>query len=163
MLVTISQDAQSNLIDEWREMCPYNDLCTIEKLSKFNHSLQYAPCCSNCFCDEGCKKFHDCCPDVDGGLTMSSRMLCTTTYVDNPAVHDLPDGVAERIFLSFRMISNCPKHFQGNVTTVKMCAEMFENYPSSDDMVIVSNRYHHDDIYKNKHCAACNGVQETIR
>ena len=166
ILITITsviQNVKLDVIDIWRQTCPHNDLCSVGKLSNFKAAGDYVPCCSKCFCDEDCKKFDDCCPDIEGEVTMLSGMECTTTAVNNPVIQNLKSEDRDRLFLSLRMISSCPEHFTGNRTITDMCAEIFENYPSSDDMVIVSDRYHHDDIYKNKHCAACNGVQETIR
>ena len=164
LVQTIHLDAQLNNVEDFRQMCPYTDLCSSGKLASLNASGDYVPCCSDCFCDIHCKKFNDCCPDVEDGVASSARKTCTQTVVHNPGIRRITGRADNNNELpSYRMTSECPKRFFGSSLTVRMCAERFQGYPSPEDVVMVSNRYHHDDVFKNKHCAACNGVNETIR
>ena len=155
-------NAQFDELEIVRKTCPYADLCTIgRRYDNFTESDEFVPCCKNCFCDEDCWKFNDCCPDAQVKHDpLGIRANCVNSAAKTPFSAGYK---VDELFPSFRVFDRCPDDFNGSQLTIDKCAEVFTEIPSINDLVIVSNTRLHDEIYKNKHCASCHGIKEFIR
>ena len=155
-------NSQLDELEIVRQICPYADLCSIDRMyDNFTESVDGVPCCENCFCDEDCWKFNDCCPDAHVKHDpLEIRANCVNSVTKTP----FSSGIQlDSLFPSFRIFDRCPDDFNTSQLTIDKCAEVFTEIPSINDLVIVSNTRSHDEIYKNKHCASCHGVEEFIR
>ena len=147
----------------YREVCPYTSYCRTGPRLNFTALKDFAPCCTQCFCDKDCWKFQDCCPDIPNtGSDLDLQTSCMPSVVNSPALENSSKDLDA--FLSYRMFNTCPRDFAGNEEIIKKCIEShIQVMPDLDDVVIVSNSRYHDEIYKNKYCAACHGVVDVVR
>ena len=83
------------------------------------------------------------------------------SFSSNPVT--LNDTSYKHLDVQYRMINSCPTGYIDD-KIISKCENSGENIPESpDDIVVVSDVLENDEIYKNKHCAACNGVTNVIR
>ena len=90
-------------------------------------------------------------------------MIVCQSYLLEYSRKIVPDNSTDERIRKYRMIISCPSSY-ADVDTIEHCinSQTIEA-DSFDDIVTVSDVKNHDRIYKNKHCATCNGVLEVIR
>ena len=150
---------QNQKLEIFKKVCPYNSLCQQESSTIDTSPLptDYVPCCLPCKCDEKCYSFSDCCPVMPA--MNHSRELNSVT-----CKHTLYIGRSLSLHVStqrYLMVQDCPGHEKSS--TARKCGGDFEETPTPDDIVVVSETKDPSRIYANKYCALCNGVKETKR
>ena len=150
-------------IDIASEICPFVSYCTVGPRVNFTASKDFAPCCSKCFCDEECWKYQDCCPDMANTHNdLDPKTSCVSSIVNSPALEGIPSNL--NTYPLYRMFNTCLHDFNGSYEIFRKCEKDYtQEVPEFDDVVIVSNSRYHDEIYKNKYCAACHGVLDVVR
>ena len=143
--------------------CPFTTFCTNGPRINFtNFDDEASPCCSQCACGDDCWVFGTCCPDAKAlSKGASARTVCQSNLLEYSR-NVVPDSFDKRI-LEYLMIISCPSSYT-NVDTIERCINSHNIQPDAfDDIVTVSDIHNHGRIYKNKFCAACNGVTDVIR
>lgn len=152
--------------------CPFVSLCNhqlgIENpaynvtiyFQFWNFFLLYGECCSPCQCNVStCLNTGDCCPDVLHDLALdleqyhpALQRICIEVTVRDAfqvshistagilAIGNCPDGTSSSLYL------NCTRDYNSSITS------LYDTVPCS--------RAATNDIYRNKYCAACNGITD---
>ncbi|KAL4228531.1 hypothetical protein ACF0H5_011581 [Mactra antiquata] len=105
------------------------------------------PCCQKCSCEDDCQQFGNCCPDkiLKPGVTVKYPCVNLGQYLN------IPRGLESEHGLVYRIVDDCPSIMLSLLYPKCFISEDIE------DFIVVSDPVT-DRIYKNKHCALCNGV-----
>ncbi|KAL4235562.1 hypothetical protein ACF0H5_003958 [Mactra antiquata] len=139
-----------NSLPELSSLCPYNDFCssTAVKTKKPNESHLF-PCCQKCSCEPDCQYFGNCCPDkiLKPGVQIKYPCVDLSKYLNIPRRLTAFDFA-----MGYRMVDDCPSFELSSLYPKCFVLEDLE------DFIVVSDPIT-DRVYKNKHCALCNGVR----
>ena len=145
-------------------LCPYTDFCFKDATDEFRYKPEkYMPCCSHCECGEDCWLNGYCCPDLhyinpfENPDNDSLLGKCTAPFVKQK----LNSGeTKDNETYAFKVIDSCATNIikKGDNNEHKDLCQR-ENKTSLDDYIWVSDKVT-GKIFKNWHCAACNGVAE---
>ena len=141
------KDQVLQLASEW---CPYTKFClTDARQIKPNNTK--VPCCQPCFCDDDCWILDNCCPDKKLRNEPRPPILpCIDAYATRSKYSNPLDGF-------YRVIDSCPSP-EGISYPETKCSS--NNRTSVEDFIWVSDK--RGKIYRNKHCAKCNGINDTV-
>ena len=162
---------QSHLVFESLRYCPFTPLCNISldvSTYFYFHFVHVSPdpngripCCLECSCEPECVVKGDCCPDAPSVLASKT----VPKLPEGTRKECIPRGIAdggnklndrvERI----KAIVGCPIGTDNDLSA--KCNRDYkldvENLTMAD-VVVVSNNAS-GEIYRNKHCALCNGIR----
>lgn len=153
-----------DVITSIKSHCPFSTFCKTTPDEEFpRNNLTLAPCCSPCSCRQSCWKFGTCCPDVERIPSMDEELaVCHDSFL-NFTVDSVTSKEYSIPFEQYRMIASCPANYT-KTDIVRKCENSSNFFPQSlDDVAMVSDAQEHNEIYKNRHCAACHGVTNVIR
>ena len=153
-----------DVITEVKTLCPYTTFCMTAAEKEFpggNHN--HVPCCTQCSCSPSCWMFGTCCPDIEQNMPSKPELaVCQYNFqIFSSNLVSLIDD--KHLKVQYRMINSCPT---GNIDEdiVSKCENFSKINPQSfDDIALVSDALEHDEIYRNRYCAACHGVTNVIR
>ncbi|XP_053403082.1 uncharacterized protein LOC123555935 [Mercenaria mercenaria] len=129
-------------------LCPYNKFCRSSPIKEITRTDQ-EPCCEKCSCDYDCLEIGSCCPDMPLAGFVKPKYPCI------PLSHFGKDAVVLYDRTSYHVITDC-------LDMVKAIAYPKCFQPSEvQDFVIVSDP-RNGRVYRNKHCAECNDVQNYV-
>lgn len=111
------------------------------------------PCCGKCSCDPDCQLFGTCCPDKELTQSIAEKYPCT--QIDKYFNEPREILTTDRYELFYHMIDDCPNAILDQ--SYPRCSVLTE----LDDYVTVSDPKT-DRVYKNKHCAKCNGIEDYV-
>ena len=129
--------------------CPHTNLCQSNASLPLDDD-SVSPCCDDCSCDNDCWKKDNCCPDKHNATNRSPIIECQETLVKGTSKY--PD------FNTYWVVKKCPETTT-NTTLIKKCKGRLLS--SMDDYIWVSDPFSNQ-IYKNKWCAECHGINETV-
>ncbi|KAJ7371549.1 hypothetical protein OS493_024890 [Desmophyllum pertusum] len=110
---------------------------------------------SQCFCDNSCELFKDCCADFDQYCSSSAQQT------KNPEHNRLWTCVKSKSFdnRGVWMISSCPRNWTQDDIKARCSKHAFISYDNLKEALPVIDRK--GNTYKNHHCAQCNGLNLT--
>ena len=149
-------------------LCPYVESCIKKASKKADITIDISQCCPLCYCDRMCVDFSDCCPDVNVSSLPATNMApadCLTSVYRTEYSYENASFLESRKYFQKR---NCSEPFMSNnsITDRYEVEEKCEgnvSFENFDDIVMVSNMHHHEEVFFNKYCARCNGVSEIVR
>ena len=144
-----------------KSQCPFTKFCTEGPQQIFTTDGENTPCCVQCSCDVKCREFDTCCPDViDTATDVREHVTCQSNVFEYSRKLISRDN---RFDYQYRIKTSCPTSYTDKDRVTK-CVNSSQIEPDSfEDIVIVSSVSNHDHIYKNIHCAVCNGVMDVFR
>lgn len=132
------------------ELCPFSDFCLVNGTTTNELLGTGVSCCKSCYCDVGCGARMDCCFDFldDTKLVEKHNLKCVSPRIPSPLPTD-----DKPIISGYFMIDMCSGNDSYNCTkeTASVVGALFPVYSPSNEM-----------FYFNRHCAICNGVNDTI-
>ncbi|KAL4225195.1 hypothetical protein ACF0H5_015886 [Mactra antiquata] len=107
------------------------------------------PCCQKCSCESDCQYFGNCCPDkiLTPGIQIKYPCVELGKYLNAP--RGLPDI---QYAMEYHVIDDCPSFALELLYPKCFTLDDLEDFIAVSDPVT-------DRVYKNKHCALCNGVK----
>ena len=130
--------------DDIQELCPFADICQQKSLEEIKRP--YTSCCRSCYCDENCGQRGDCCFTADGAYSPETENTtdCLKTAIPGWGGPILP------IIKDYRVKDSCRSSEQTcKDKTSAPWGALFPGYSSRTKR-----------IYYNRHCAACNNVDD---
>ena len=157
LFVQVSCQDNVDVINAFRQACPYTNFCQQNASQTIKGDSQVAPCCRDCSCADDCWKRDNCCPDkiVKEKRETTELESCKDTYVKK-SIYNVytPNGfgVRKRYFV----IESCPGTEIGGILEQKCAGAVAVTF---NDLIWVSDTKTNK-IYNNRFCAECNGVRK---
>ena len=163
-IITTKGLADCNMLEQFQTVCPYSNFCMVDSLLKNTNQSDSVSCCWDCFCDEDCYDYGDCCPDIEALIPKPANIteLKCVSSISKTSYTRTPNGKNRLQYSSeYRMFDSCPADYKDDGGTTIKCVDEGHDVADYDDIVVVSDSK--GSIYKNKHCALCHGVTEITR
>ena len=130
--------------DDIQQLCPFADICQQRSLKEIK--LPYTSCCRSCYCDKKCGERGDCCFTADDAYNAETE---NNTECIKTAIEGLGGPILPAI-KDYRVIDSC-------LSSEKSC-KMKKSAPWGALFPGYSPKTKR--IYYNRHCAACNNVDD---
>ena len=135
--------------------CPPSHRCGVSS-NNVNEQRQSASCCVECSCEDNCLETSNCCPYKETKSKQVSALSCKATFTKRSSYDRMIfDGLSYGVS-RFRVKDDCPAE-EKNSTLVKMCKGELRR--ELGDYIWISDT-RTGQIYQNRHCAACHGIQD---
>ena len=132
--------------------CPYADFCYANGSAITDIRVNMASCCKDCYCDEACGERMDCCFDFldKSKIAETKRLTCTLPKVTTIVTVDKIDNIWIPRYL---MVDRCLESDSDDCKhePAAIWGSLYPVYAPSKGL-----------IYFNRHCAHCNGVNDTV-
>ena len=152
------------------ELCPYTNYCHTSSIPDIQNET-HIPCCLPCSCEDDCWKLDNCCPDKDSVEPDGPPLNCKLTINKETHVYKLGGFIGLGTIRRYRVVDYCPETVH-NTEIARKCRR--ENASELDDYRWVSEikvsemevgetsvtEMQSGDIFQNRFCAECHGVQE---
>ena len=129
--------------------CPHTDLCQSNASQPLNDD-SVTPCCDACSCADDCWKKDNCCLDKHRSTIRAPIIECQKTLVKGTSKY--------QYFNTFWVVTKCPETTT-NSTMLQKCKG--KQAMSLNDYLWVSDPIS-SQIYNNKWCAECHGINKTV-
>ncbi|XP_069136322.1 uncharacterized protein [Argopecten irradians] len=145
-----------DLVQHFLLLCGYDYICDISSFQPSDvpvptETYKLTGVCPSCHCDDDCMSRGDCCPDVYFAVPPMACVNTTLLSVNN-SINLEPKSP------SYEVVNSCPsgtgnreRQLCEKTYTIK---ELLTRPPVASTLYSVS--------YRNKHCARCNGENDTI-
>ncbi|XP_041351118.1 uncharacterized protein LOC121370083 [Gigantopelta aegis] len=150
--LTITSSTQNDPFVDY-VLSQHKRVCKADRLCSFNETRwSGAGCrvCPPCQCDNDCRRFGDCCPDVSPALTETqNRTTQELRYFCQDNAFKIPPNKRNLFFFS---IAKCSLFADPLLVTLCDSPNRTDPYMSRPVTSTVSG-----EVYRNKFCAECNG------
>lgn len=157
----------SRIVSEFKEMCPYTNLCYSSSNLTFNNEFGFGtgvlhlPCCYSCYCEDECN--FECCPDkLVSAMTESTFLERKHTVLECIYPQFRPfDTEKYNALRSFTFVSRCPFGYT-DLEVKSKCERDYVDFDFSDfsdkpSHILPLSSPKRQKTFKNYYCWLCDG------